>query len=411
MTQFKNLQTITGKSIHLQIPDSESKIINASHLLCLPGLIDPHVHFRTPGLEYKEDWKTASAASIHGGYTHVFDMPNTLPPTITIDALREKKALIDHQLKEANIPLRYQLFLGADRQHLNEIKKINASGLPIAGIKVFMGCSTGGMLIDQQEDLATIFQYAAEQDIVVAVHAELESQLHKNKQQYPLPQPYAMHSTIRSAEAAIESVKLIIKYARRYGTRVYIVHVSTQAEIELIAQAKSEGLSIFAEVAPHHLFLNQEDYPSLKGKAIMNPPLRTLSDQKALWEAIREGIIDTVGSDHAPHTPQEKEQPYGQCPAGVPGIETTLPLLLEAYHQGLLSLNKLVALTSENAKRIFKLPDYADYTLVDLAMRYTVQSDKLYTKCQWSPFEGRTLKGSAAYVILKETVYTLNKGK
>lgn len=379
--------------------------LKKSQLLKMPGLIDPHVHFRTPGLEYKEDWKTAAKASLKGGYTTVFDMPNTVPPTVTEDALIEKKALIDKQLQEVNIPLHYYLYFGADKHRLNEIKKVKGQ---VIGIKVFMGCSTGGLVIDDEESLHAIFKLAAEENMLVAVHAEDEQRLKENAKKFNSAQSYSIHSKIRDELAAIMAVKKAIQLARMYKTRLYILHVSTRQEIDLIAEAKADGLPVFAETTPHHLFLNTSDYQNLKGKAIMNPPLRSSEHQIALFSAIKSGIIDTIGSDHAPHTLEEKARPYGMCPSGVPGIETTLPLLLEAYHQNLLSLDNIIDLTSRHAKEIFNLPDYPnDYVLVDLTLAKIVEDKSLSTKCQWSPFTGRCLRGWPVTTVLNGHIFDL----
>lgn len=409
MIHIQQVQTVGGQPINLTLESSQQSILDARHLHLFPGLIDPHVHFRTPGLEEKEDWKTAALASLNGGYTQVFDMPNTLPPTVTIEAFREKQNLIDQQLTACNIPLRYQLFLGADKHHLGEIRRAYQHELPIAGIKVFMGCSTGGMLIQDSKDLAEIFRLAAELDFLVAVHAESEAYIEQNRQQFPPPQPYYRHSQIRDSKVAVAAVEQAIALVRQYGTRLYIVHVSTQEELDKIVQAKSEGLPVFAEVAPHHLFLTELDYERLQGRAIMNPPLRSLRDQKALWQALNEGVIDTIGSDHAPHLLQEKQKAYGACPAGVPGIETTLALLLDAYNKGLISLSRVVTLTSKRAREIFRLPDCPDYTLVNLQLQQQVNAQYLSTKCQWSPFEGYNLQGWPVFVILKNQLYELGR--
>lgn len=404
MIQINNIQTVDGTRKNLSIQGRQEISIEAENLLLLPGLIDPHVHFRTPGLEYKEDWRTAAQASIKGGYTTVFDMPNTIPPTVTQLELQKKKDLIDSQLKAVKIPLRYHLFFGADKHHLDQIKKVKGQ---VIGIKVFMGCSTGGLVIDDDESLHAIFKLAAEEDMLVAVHAEDEHRLKENSKKIVLPQPYAIHSYIRDEKAASIAVKKAIDLVRLYGTRLYILHTSTRQEMDLIAQAKAEDLPVFAETTPHHLFLSSNDYDRLQGKAVMNPPLRATEHQKALFQAIREGVIDTIGSDHAPHTAEEKARPYGACPSGVPGIETTLPLLLEAYHEGHLSLEKIVDLTSRRAQEIFKLKPYADYVLVDLAASRVVNENELKTKCHWSPFAGLTLRGWPVYTILNNHLYDL----
>lgn len=405
MIQIQQAQSIDGKKINLEIPSQDNQTINAGGLTLLPALIDPHVHFRTPGWEYKEDWRTAALASVHGGYTTVFDMPNTQPPTITAELLREKKALIDSQLKEINIPLRYQLFFGADKNHLHEIAKVKND---VAGIKVFMGCSTGNLVIDDDESLHKVFALAAEHDLLVAVHAEDEQLMHIQKEKLLTNNnSYNIHSQIRNEEVATCAVAKAISLTKQYGTRLYILHTSTKGEMDLIRAAKKQGLPVFAEVCPHHLFLAETSYEKLNGKAVMNPPLRATHHHAALWEAIHDGTIDTVGSDHAPHTLSEKEKPYGACPSGVPGIETSLPLLLNAHHAKLLSLSEIVALTSGNAKKIFNLKNNDDVVLVDLNKEKVVDEKQLKTKCGWSPFAGMLLHGWPIYTILQGRVFKL----
>lgn len=322
--------------------------LKENQLFKIAGLIDPHVHFRTPGWEYKEDWTTAAKASLKSGYTTVFDMPNSFTSRCDRRCFNRKKALIDKQLKEVGIPLRYYLYFNADKRHLNEIKKVKGQ---VIGVKVFMGCSTGGLVIDDEENLHAIFKIAAEENMLVVVHAEDEQRLKENKKRFTGVQDYSIHSKIRDEAAAIIAVKKAIQLVRLYKTRLYILHVSTRQEIDLIAHAKEEGLPVFAETTPHHLFLNISNYQNLKGKAVMNSPLRSSEHQIALFSAIKSGIIDTIGSDHAPHSLEEKAKAYGVCPSGVPGIETTLLLLFEAYHQNLLSLDNIVDLTSRHAKK------------------------------------------------------------
>lgn len=396
-------KNITGNSVELNIPNQRNEEIDGNGLTIFPGLIDPHVHFRVPGMEYKEDWKTAANAAIHGGYTTVFDMPNTKPPTITASLLAEKKAIIDAQLNEVGIPLRYQLFFGADKHHLNEIYNVQHD---IIGIKVFMGCSTGNLVIDDDESLDKVFAIAGELNLLVAVHAEDEACMNANKAKFSHA-TYSDHSKIRSREAAIIAVKKAIALSKKYNTRLYILHVSTKEEVELIRAAKSEKIPVYAEVTPHHLFLAEKDYSHLQGHAVINPPLRLSSDNEALWKAIEDGTIDTVGSDHAPHTIAEKAEPYGACPSGMPGIETTLPLLLTAYHQKRITLEKIIALTYSNARQIFRLPENNDTVLVDLQKEKIVTTQDLKTKCGWSAFAGMKLKGWPVYTILQEQCFKL----
>lgn len=404
MINIKNIKKIDGTSADLTLQSAQDVTIAGEGLTLFPALIDPHVHFRTPGYEHKEDWRTAAKAALCGGYTTVFDMPNTWPPTITYARLQEKKALINAQLREVDIPLRYQLFFGADKQHLDEIPKIKDE---VIGIKVFMGCSTGNLVIDDDESLHAVFTSAAKENLIVAVHAEDEHLIRDKKLRYAGDKNYCSHSRIRDVEVAICAVEKAIALTRLYGTRLYILHVSSADEVQLIKRAKQEGLPVFAETTPHHLFLDESAYETLHGKAVVNPPLRRKGHQAALFAAIREGVIDTIGSDHAPHTVAEKERPYGECPSGMPGIETTLALLLNAHHAGWLTLNDIVALTSKRAREIFNLPENKDVVLVDLNKEKRVAEDSLKTKCKWSPYAGYSLRGWPVYTILDGHCYDL----
>jgi dihydroorotase len=404
MLNIVNATTLNGDKKNFTVQSEKEFTLDASGLTIFPGLIDPHVHFRTPGMEHKENWLTAAKAALRGGYTTVFDMPNTIPPTITETSLAEKKLLINSQLKEAGIALRYELFFGADKNHLSEIHKVKNN---VIGIKVFMGCSTGNLVIDDDESLHAVFAIAATQNLIVAVHAEDEELIHLRKKQYSNAKNYSDHSKIRDPEVATRAVQKAIALTNIYNTKLYILHTSTQEEVELIAQAKQAGLPVFAETTPHHLFLDERSYAHLHGKAVVNPPLRDAKHHAALWNAINTGVIDTIGSDHAPHTEHEKFQPYGACPSGMPGIETTLALLLNAYHKGLISLEKIVALTYDRPREIFGLPHNDDIVLVDLQKVKTIDNSQLKTKCGWSAFEGQELRGWPRYVILNEQFFDL----
>lgn len=401
MIEIQNVEDIYGETHDHMIESDTDLIIDGSGLLLFPGLIDPHVHFRTPGHPEKESWHTASAASIKGGYTTVFDMPNTDPACTTEMILQEKKALIDQQLKECGIPLRYELYFGADKSHLDEIYKVKKQTV---GLKVFMGSSTGDLLIDDPGHLHAVFALAKAHDLIVSVHAEDEALILERSKTIPSDSFHA-HSKIRNEEVAYRSTKLAIDLAKLYGTRLCILHVTTAEELPLIKHAKEEGYEVFAETTPHHLFLNTDSYDRLGGKAQMNPPLRSKRHSDTLLQAIHDGVIDTIGSDHAPHTLEEKNKPYGQAPSGVPGIETTLPLLLNAYHNGLLSIEQIIDLTHTNPQDIFRLPPNNDVVLVDMNKEKVVREEDLKTKCGWSPFAGQTLKGWPVTTIVNGKVY------
>lgn len=400
MIVVKNVRNTQNEIITLKIPSYCNKTIDAAGLTALPAVIDPHVHFRTPGLEYKEDWTTASRAAINGGCTLVFDMPNVLPPTITEELLIAKKELIEKQLQESGIPLRYDLYIGADKQHFDQLSVVKNQ---VAGIKVFMGCSTGNLVIDDDVSLAKVFEIAAANDMLVAVHAEDEEMMHHTKKQYFDAEDFACHSRIRNVEVAVKAVKKALALAKKHGTRLYILHVSSAEECELIRQAKQEGVKVAAETTPHHLFFDDTEYTRLKGRACVNPALRDKSNHAALIQAIKEGVIDTIGSDHAPHTIEEKDQPYGQCPSGMPGIEFMLPMLLNAHHEGLLTLDEIVGLTSAHARDIFRIDDFQDWVLVDINKSQKVSQTA--SKCGWSPYMGLEITGWPVYTIMRGEVY------
>lgn len=383
--------------------NTQNAQIESDKLTVLPALIDPHVHFRMPGHEHKEDWQSGAWAALAGGYTTVFDMPNNSPSVIDEQTLNNKKSLIEKQLRQVNIPINYYLFFGATADNIVELDKVKND---IIGVKVFMGSSTGNLLVDKKEDQKKIFKKAAELNLIVAVHAEDEGMINNEKLKVKNP-TVNDHSKIRNRQAAIKAVQQAIELAAEFKTKSYICHVSTKEEIEIIKQAKKQGIKVYAEVTPHHLFLNENDYDKLGALAQMNPPLRTADDNEALWQAINENIIDTIGTDHAPHTLEEKNEPYPQSPSGVPGIETCLPLLLDAHNKGKITLQKIIELTRINIQKIFNLPDNNDYVMVDLGLEKEVRNENLKTKCGWSPFNGWKLKGWPVSIVLSDKIYDL----
>ncbi|MFZ2190389.1 MAG: dihydroorotase family protein [Candidatus Magasanikiibacteriota bacterium] len=393
------ISTFNKKTIELNLPQR----FEGKNLCALPALIDPHVHFRTPGAEHKENWQTGAEAAIAGGYTTVFDMPNNTPVITDHQSLTEKKELINKQLTEANIPLNYYLYLGATPNNYAEFAKCKNE---IIGVKLFMGASTGDLLVDKIEDQEKIFQVCAENNLILAIHAESEKVI--TNLRFDIPDPLITdHSKIRSREAAIEAVSQAISLAKKYNTKLYICHVSTIEEVEIIKQAKTEGVKVYAEVTPHHLFLSENDYNRLGTLGQMNPPLRTKDDQIALWEAILDGTIDTIGTDHAPHTLEEKIKPYPNSPSGVPGLETTLSLLLNEYNLGKISLEKIVELTHVNIQKIFNIPETNDLVIINLELKKEVKNENLKTKCGWSPFAGMKLQGWPVATILDKKTYLI----
>ena len=390
----------------LSLPFAKDITIDGAGLLALPNLIDPHVHFRVPGMEDKEDWLHAAKAAFKGGITTVFDMPNTKPATTTQERLYAKFRQIDGQLAEVGIPLKYKLFFGADKSNFQEIIKVKDE---IVGIKVFMGASTGDLLMDDESSLHAVYALARAHGLIIALHAEDELIIRENSAKYANETDFRYHSVIRSPEAALKAVDLVIKLTEIYQVPSYILHVSTKGELDAIKHAKERGLPIYAETCPHYLFLDESVYDTLQGRAKMNPPLRNKKDQEYLWQSLIGGVIDTIGSDHAPHGLNDKHQPLCKCPSGVPGIETTLPLLLSAWRAGKITLSRIVELLHVNPTRIFGVPPSHDLILVDIETYRVLSDEELATKCGWSPFSGMKLTGFPKYVYTDQKLFNCNE--
>jgi len=418
MIEISGAKNSQGQEVNIKIPSELNKIINAEGLVVLPGLIDPHVHFRIPGQAYKEDWETGARAALSAGYTSVADMPNNIPACVTLERMLEKEKIIDQYLNNAKpeLALNYFLYLGADRKNFDQISLVkNYEKLKnrVVGIKVFMGASTGELLMEDNSSLHAIFALAKFHGFLIAVHAEDDLLIKQRSELFPNTCCFSDHSKIRSPEVAASAVKLALSLAKEYGVRLYILHVSSRLELNLIEQAKNDGVDVFAEACPHHLFLNTKDYERLGlengGLFKMNPPLRDPEDQEYLLEAVKSGLIDTLGSDHAPHSlaekKLEKDQPISKCPSGVPGIETNLPLLLNAVNQGLLNLNHVENLCVKGPRKLFNLKPNQDWVLIDLHKEKIVNAGDLYTKCHWSPFEGQILKGWPVMTIANGWIY------
>jgi len=359
-------------------------LVDCTGFFIFSNVTDGHVHFREPGGTHKEDFETGSRAACAGGITTVLDMPNNQPSIASREVLAEKRKLIS---KKAYV--NYGLYMGATFDpttgHTN-IDEFLASDA--VALKVYMGSSTGDLLVDQPSYLEEIFQKAGEADRLVVVHAEDEALMKEN--------------LIRDGEVAYRLVKLALHLAKKYGTRMHIAHLSTARELEEFAKFKNDRIS--CEVAPHHLFLTEVELAKQGNFAKMNPPLRTEADCKALIEGIQSGLVDMVATDHAPHTIEEKKQPYSKAPSGVPGEETMLPLLLDAVHHGDLTLEQVARVVSEGPARVFRLKSggslkvggAANFTGVDMTAEHTVENGGFgarYTKCGWSVYAGRLLRG------------------
>lgn len=384
------------------VGDEPSQItIDATHKHVLPGIIDTQVHFREPGNEHKEDLESGTRAAVMGGVTSFFDMPNTTPATVSAEALEEKLALAKGR-SWAN----YAFYMGASPENVSELAELEL--LPgCAGIKVFMGSSTGTLLIDDDATLEKVFENGHRP---CAIHSEDEARLQKRKPAFEATDDPRNHPVWRDVETAVLSTKRLIALAKKTGRKVHLLHISTADELQLVDNARKDGVRIFAEVTPQHLyFYAPECYEVLGTLAQMNPPIRDSWHQMALRRALTEGLFDIIGSDHAPHTLAEKAKPYPTSPSGMPGVQTMLPVILDLVSEGLISIQEAVKMLCENPATIFGMKGKgfikegfdADITLVDLCKTHIVTKDILQSKCGWSPFEGEALTGWPTDVIVQ----------
>ena len=351
-----------------------------------PGAVDAHVHFRDPGAPHKEDFETGSAAAVAGGVTCVFEMPNTKPTTTTIERLQVKR-----ELAAKKSHCNFGLFFGANPTNLDEAQR--ARNVP--GLKIFMGCSTGDLLVHEPDDLERIF---AGFDGRICVHAESELRLRAREAAFADRSDPAVHSIIRDPEAAAEAVELAATLARKYRRHLHVLHLSTQLELDVLARV---GGQTSCEVCPHHLFWDTSAYGEWESFARMNPPLRSADDRTAMWEALADGRIDMIATDHAPHTVEEKSRTYREAPSGVPGVETMLPLMLDAATRGLCTPEQVLEWLCHAPARVYGLVDrhriepgaWADLVVIDPSLAREVRDADQFSRCQWTPWRGRVLTG------------------
>ena len=377
---------------------SAAEEVDLRGLTVLPGVIDTQVHFREPGLEHKEDLESGTRAAAQGGVVAIFEMPNTKPSTTTADAIRDKlarakgRAWVDHAF-----------FIGAASDnvaHLAEWERIPGC----AGIKVFMGSSTGNLLVADDETLAAVLAQGFRR---VAVHCEDEDRLAARKHLADEGAHPRVHHVWRDTETALKATQRLIALAEKAGRRVHVLHVTTAEEMEFLAEHKDIAT---VETTPQHLTLAApECYERLGTYAQMNPPIREAHHRDALWKAIADGIVDVLGSDHAPHTREEKDKPYPQSPSGMTGVQTLVPLMLDHVNQGRLSLERLVDLTSAGPARIYNIAGKgriavgydADFTIVDMKAERDITNDWIESRCGWTPFDGRKVTGWPMATIVR----------
>lgn len=368
--------------------------IDAGGKLVLPGVIDPQVHFREPGTPHKENLASGSRAAVRGGITSFLDMPNTNPPTIGQSSLNEKL----NRARQSSVA-NYGFFIGATSDNLGELNTAS----PVCGIKVFMGSSTGDLLVADPEDLERIFAHG---NRLIAVHAESEARIQQRRALFAGRTDPAVHSEIRDSQCALAATELALALSIKYHRRLHILHLSTQEEVAVLRKHKPAWVT--AEVIPNHLFLNVGHYATHGTLVQMNPPIRQPEDNARLWEALHDGALDFIATDHAPHTLAEKQRPYPESPSGMPGVETSLPLLLTQMTAGKCTLAEIQkwmcygpaeAYGIANKGRILEGWD-ADLTVVDLDRTRPVRNEEMFTKVKWSPYEGWALTGWPVYTVV-----------
>ena len=377
------------------------EVFDASGKIIIPGVIDVHVHVRDLKQKSVEDWQSASKAAAAGGVTTILAMPNTDPPLTS-------KNSVDSYLRIASKKsiVNYGAYIGATCKNGGEI--VNAT--TACAVKVYMGSSTGDLLVNSEDDISSSFKSAGDAGKIACVHAEDEARINgktgvvKKKKIEPNP---SVHSFIRDPEACRKAVEKAIRQTESAGNILHICHSSTRAEMQLIIDARKRGTPVSCEVTPHHLFLSTKDYENTNIMKV-NPPLRDRSDLSSMWGALQEGYVDIIASDHAPHLMDDKLKDYWDAPAGFPGVETMLPLILDAVGKNMLSLDKAVQLTSVNPARLFGLVGKgrvkegfdADFSVIDMKKSVRIRGDDLHSKCGWTPFEGRVVTGVPCATIV-----------
>ena len=390
-----------SKSINVNATDVN--VIEADNNYLIPGLIDDQVHFREPGLTHKATIETESKAAVAGGITSFIEMPNTVPQSTTIAKL-EEKFLIAKNTSWAN----YSFMFGGTNDNLNEILKVDPKN--VAGLKLFLGSSTGNMLVDNPDVLEEIFKKT---DLLISVHCEDEKTIKDNLEfylnKYGDDIPIEMHPKIRNEEACYISSSKAIELAKKTGARLHVFHLSTKKETNLFSNDKPLlEKKITAEVCVHHLWFSEVDYKTKGTHIKWNPAVKSKKDRAGLWEALLDDRIDVIATDHAPHTIEEKRNKYTQAPSGGPLVQHALVALLEMYHNGKISLEKIVEKACHNPAILFQIKERgyiregykADLVLVDLKSPWTVHKENILYKCQWSPFEGTTFKSKVTHTFV-----------
>jgi dihydroorotase len=381
------------------------QLLLAEGLYLLPGVIDDQVHFREPGYTHKATIATESRAAVAGGVTSFMEMPNTNPPALTQHLLEEKYALAQHT-SAAN----YSFFMGVSNDNTDEVLRTNDKRKDVCGVKIFMGSSTGNMLVDNYLTLNKIF---SESELLIATHCEDERIIKENKAKYPQADNASFHPLIRDVDACFESSFAAVQLAKRYNSRLHILHITTARELQLFTNMLPlKDKRITAEVCVHHLHFTSDDYERLGNLIKCNPAIKSPENRKALWEALLDDRLDVIATDHAPHTWEEKQLPYAAAPSGVPLVQHALPLMLAYVRDGALTIEKVVEKMSHAPAECFIIEDrgyiregyYADLVLVNLSAPTAVAKTNILYKCGWSPFEGHEFPAAIEYTMVNGQV-------
>lgn len=382
-------------------PDAGCNEINAEGLYLLPGVIDDQVHFREPGLTHKANIASEARAAVAGGVTSFMEMPNTNPPALTQELLEDK-----YKIAANTSVANYSFFMGVSNDNADEVLKTNTKKNDVCGIKIFMGSSTGNMLVDNYLTLNKIF---GESELLIATHCEDERVAAANKEKYPNPTDASFHPLIRDENVCFESSFSAVQLAKQNNTRLHILHITTAKELQLFSNMMPlADKRITSEVCVHHLHFTADDYAKHGNLIKCNPAIKAPENKAALWEALLDDRLDIIATDHAPHTWEEKQQPYPQAPAGVPLIQHTLLLMLQYVQQGKISIEKMVEKMSHAPAVCFQIAErgyiregyFADLVLVDLNSSYKVTKENLLYKCGWSPFEGHNFPATIKYTLV-----------
>jgi dihydroorotase len=396
---------IVSISKETSLPEADEKI-NCNGNIILPGMTDIHVHFREPGLTHKGTWETESKAALKGGITYIIDMPNTLPPTITLKRVFEKKRIAK------KYDINFGLYGGINEENIPMIQELSKH---VKAFKIFMGKSTGNLILDKHELLVKAFSELSKADKIACVHAEDQKTIEKISKKYKNKEDPLTQLLLRPPEVEINAIKEAISIAKQTNTKLHICHLSTKVGLEVIKKAKKEGMNISCETCPHYFLMNQDDFLGKGSLLKANPPLRTKENQLAILRGINDGSIDILVTDHAPHTLEEKKLEIHKAPSGMPSVENSLQLMLDLVNKRIVEFKRMVELMHDNPGKSFDLNDYgyiqkgniANLTIVDMKKEWKIKRDNVVSKAGWSPYKGWQGKGLPTHTVINGRILNI----